>query len=92
MLVWKDKNDLNLYLDAALNTIGAAKQVIDVDECAEDKAIKIIQTAQDMLCEAVDILVKSVRLENECGAYCSEATTGKGIPVTVELLGTEAEE
>ena len=86
MLTWEDKYKLNLFLDAARNTIGAAKRVVYEDDWGEDKTIPILQSAQDMLCEAVALLVKTLRLENERGGYCADATTGKPPSATVEVV------
>lgn len=91
MFHYCDIDALNELLNAAQRLIVAAKQAVqDEDESA---VYSEVCATQDILCEVKDVIEKGHRRFLKCGrGYCVEATTGKGIPVTVELLGTEAEE
>lgn len=90
-MTWEDYCELGRWLDVAQLMLDAAKKAVK----NEDDSLfrKFVQQTQDALCEAVAAHDKAYKLEleNQRG-YCVEATTGQGIPVTVELLGTEAEE
>lgn len=90
-MTWEDYREFERWLNVAQLALDQAKKAVK----DEDDGLfrKFVQQAQDALCEAVTAHDKAYKLELDSQrGYCVEATTGKGIPVTVELLEAEAEE
>lgn len=90
-MTWEDYREFERWLNAAQSALDQAKKAVkDEDDCLFRKFVLL---TQDALCEAVAAHDKAYKLElDRTRGYCAEATTGKGIPITVELLETEAEE
>ena len=90
-MTWEDYNEFERWLNVAQLALDQAKKAVK----DEDDSLfrKFVQQTQDALCEAVNAHDKAYKLElDRQRGYCVEATTGQGIPITVELLGAEAEE
>lgn len=89
-MTWEDYSEFERWLNVAQLALDQAKSAVK----DEDDSLfrKFVQQTQDALCEAVYAHDKAYKLEleNQRG-YCIEATTGQGIPITVELLETDAE-
>lgn len=90
-MTWEDYSEFERWLNVAQIALDQAKKAVK----DEDDSLfrKFVQQTQDALCEAVYAHDKAYKweLDHQRG-YCVEATTGQGIPITVELLETEAEE
>lgn len=90
-MTWEDYCEFERWLNVAQIALDQAKKAVK----DEDDSLfrRFVQQTQDALCEAVAAHDKAYKLEHDrLRGYCVEATTGKGFPVTVELLETEAEE
>ena len=90
-MTWEDYSEFERWLNVAQLALDQAKKAVK----DEDDSLfrRFVQQTQDALCEAVAAHDKAYKLEHDrLRGYCVEATTGKGIPITVELLETEAEE
>lgn len=90
-MTWEDFREFERWLNVAQLALDQAKKAVKDEN--DSLFRRFVQTTQDALCEAVTAHDKAYKLElDRLRGYCVEATTGKGIPITVELLETEAEE
>ena len=90
-MTWEDYSEFERWLNAAQFALDQAKKAVKDED--DNLFRKFVLQTQDALCEAVAAHDKAYKLEfDRTRGYCVEATTGKGIPITVELLETEADE
>ena len=87
-MTWEDYSEFERWLNVAQLALDQAKKAVKDEDDSLFRRF-VLQT-QDALCEAVAAHDKAYKLELACQrGYCIEATTGKGIPIAVELLDEE---
>lgn len=90
-MTWEDYREFERWLNVAQIVLDQAKKAVKDED--DNLFRKFVQSTQDALCEAVAAHDKAYKLELDSQrGYCVEVTTGKGIPITVELLETDEEE